>query len=75
MCAMCGWLRAASVCASRVRVIRERIGQNLDCHIAIQLCIARAIYLPHAADADLGGNFIRTDTDAGGEGHRGRRGL
>ena len=38
---------------------RELLRQNLDRDVAIQLRVARAIHLAHAARADLGDDFIR----------------
>src|SRR5262249_54163538 len=52
------------------RVARERIGQHFDRDVALQLRIARAIHLAHAARTDLRANFIRTEASAGGERHR-----
>src|SRR5262249_47805605 len=52
------------------RVARERIWQHFDRDVALQLRIARAIHLAHAARTDLRGNFIRTEASAGGERHR-----
>ena len=52
---MFGWLSAASVCASRLnRARRSAIGanelrQDLDRDVAIELRVARAIDLAHAA--------------------------
>ena len=59
MCAMFGWFSEASVWASRcepgeaVGVVREHgFGQDLERDVAIQLRIARAIHLAHAAGAE-----------------------
>ena len=36
--------------------------------VAIQLRVARAIHLAHAAGADLRGDFVGAEAGAGGEG-------
>ena len=53
-------------------VARDRHGQHLDRHRALQVRIDGAIHLTHAADADLRGDFVRTEARAGGEGHEWR---
>ena len=47
--------------------VRERLGQDLDRDVAIQLCIARAKDMAHTPFADLGGDFIDAEARAGGE--------
>ena len=49
-------------------VAREDIGQHLDRDVAIQLRIARAIDLAHAAGAQGGEDLIRAEAKAGVEG-------
>ena len=74
MCAMFGWFSDASVCASRVNrasrsgSLAKRVGQDLERDIAIQLRVARAIDLSHAAFADRRGDFVDAEAGAGGEG-------
>jgi hypothetical protein len=41
-----------------IRVERKRIGEHFDRHVAIQLRVARAIYLAHAAGAERAHDFI-----------------
>jgi hypothetical protein len=64
---------AASVVEARqpVRILREGTRQDLDGDIAVQLCVAGAIDLPHPADTDLFGNFVGTDPATGSERHVG----
>ena len=50
-------------------VARDRHGQHLDRHRALQVGIDGAIDLTHAADADLRGDFVEAEARAGGEGH------
>src|SRR5204863_7742647 len=47
----------------------DGIGQDLDRHVAIELRVARAIDLAHAAGAEWGDDFVRADARAGSEGH------
>ena len=60
MAAMFGWLSAASVFASRsnphqpVRVVGDRIGQQLDLDVVSELAVVRAIDLAHPACPDGG---------------------
>jgi hypothetical protein len=42
----------------------ERVGQDLDRHVAIQLRVAGFVDLAHAAGADSAGDFVRTKTSA-----------
>ena len=46
-----------------VGVVRERLGKNLDCDVAVQFRIARAIDLSHAPRADVRGDLV--DAEAG----------
>ena len=46
-------------------------GQDLDRHFALQLRIARAIDLAHAAGAELADDFVHADPLTRGEGHWG----
>ncbi len=52
----------------RARDIGDVRGQHLHCHLALQLRIRGPIHLPHPAHADLGGDFVGTESGAGGEG-------
>ena len=52
------------------RIARERGGQHLERDVAMELRIVRAIHLAHAAGADRGDDFVRTDDAAGFETHR-----
>lgn len=58
-----------------ISVVRERFGQDLDRHIPIELRIAGAIHLPHAAFADLSGDVVDAEARAGSESQSRRRGL
>ena len=49
-----------------ISVVRERLGQDLDRDVAIQLRVAGPINLPHAPFADAGDNFVDTETGTGG---------
>ena len=51
-------------------VARERLRQNLQRNVAIQLRVAGAIHLAHAASTDFRGDFVWTAAHAGGQGHR-----
>ena len=74
MCAMFGWFSDASTCASRWKRARRSgssandVGQDLERDVAIQLRVARAIDLAHAAGAEGGEDFVRAEARAGGEG-------
>ncbi len=52
-----------------IRISSERLRQDLDRHITIQLRVPRPVDLPHPAHADLGGHFVRAEARAGGQGH------
>ena len=75
MCAMFGWLRDASTCASRWnRASRSgsapnKIGQDLDRDVAMELRVAGAVDLAHATFADLRGDFVDAETGASRQGH------
>ena len=53
-----------------ISVVRERLGQDLDRDVAIQLRVAGPEDLPHAAFADAGDNFVDTETGTGSKGQR-----
>ena len=48
-------------------VVRDRRQQHLDRDVAIQLGIARAIDLTHAARAEHGDDLVRSEAAADGE--------
>ena len=48
-----------------IDVVRERLGQDLDRDVAIQLRVAGPEDLPHAAFADAGDHFVDTETGTG----------
>ncbi len=50
-------------------IVRKGLGKDLDRDVAIQPRIEGAVHLAHPALADLGGNFIRTETGARKQGH------
>ena len=51
-----------------VGIGHKRLGEDLQRNLAVELRIAGAIHLPHAALADLRGDFIRAEACAGSEG-------
>jgi hypothetical protein len=55
----------------------ERLGQDLDRDVAIQLRVARSVDLAHAACTKQRDDFVRAEASAGGDGHvvAGVRGL
>jgi hypothetical protein len=57
-------LRLALETCEAVGVERERVGDDLQRDVAIQLGIAGAIDLAHAAGAELADDFVRADTRA-----------
>ena len=54
--------------ASRSGSCANASGRILMRDVAIELGVARAIDLAHAAFADLGGDFVDAEAGAGGEG-------
>ena len=52
-----------------IRIERKGVGQDFQRDVAIELRIARAIHLAHAAGAERGQNFIGTEVRAGSERH------
>ena len=50
-------------------VSRYRFGQHLDRDVALELRIARAIHLTHAAHAERGDDFVRAKARASGQWH------
>ena len=65
-------LRFARESRQALPVMRERLGQDLDRHVAIQRGIAHAIDLAHAPFADLGCHYVDAEPGAWGEGQRWR---
>ena len=51
-----------------IRIPGDRCGQHLDGHGPLQIGVSRPIDLAHAAHADLGGDFIRAEAGARGQG-------
>src|SRR5438093_10797525 len=51
-----------------LRVGREEIGQDFERDTTIELCVSSAIHLPHAAFADLRGDFIDAEASTEAEG-------
>ncbi len=61
-------LRFALEARQPIGVLRERLRQDLDRDVAIELRVARAIDLPHAAFADRRSDLVDAETGAGSEG-------
>jgi hypothetical protein len=55
-----------------ISVVRERLGQDLDRHVAIQPRVAGPEDLPRGPFADAGDNFVDTETGTGSKGQRWR---
>ena len=53
-----------------IGIARYRRGQHLDGDRALQVGIGGAIHLAHSTHANLRGDLIRAEADAGFEGHR-----
>ena len=72
---MLEWFRAANVLASRSKrasrsaSMAQRIRQNLDGDLPIKVGVGGAIYLTHAAHADLSDDFVRAKPGARGKCH------
>ena len=62
-------LRFALEAREPIRIGRERVRQDLQRDVAIQLRVARAIDLTHAARAEQRNHFVGTDTSAVANGH------
>jgi hypothetical protein len=52
-----------------LRIVRKRIGENLDGDVTAKVEVRRAIDLAQAAHPDPGANFIRAESDARGNCH------
>jgi hypothetical protein len=48
-------------------VADERLGQDLQCDVAIELGVAGAKHPPHSTFADLSDDFVNADTNTGSE--------
>ena len=62
-------LRFASEPRQPLRIIRKRRRQNLDGDVAIELRVTSAEHFAHTARPDGAGDFIRSETHTGQEGH------
>jgi hypothetical protein len=60
-------LRLAREACDALGIEGNWVGDDLQRDVAIQLGIARAIHLAHAAGAEGGDNLIRAESGAGGE--------
>ena len=61
-------LRFALEAGAAISVVRERLGQDLDRDVAIQLRVARTKHLPHTAFADLRSDLVGAESGAGCKG-------
>ena len=62
-------LRFALEACEPIGIDRERLRKNLDRDVAIQLRIARAIDLAHAAGAEGSDILVNAKASAGGQAH------
>jgi hypothetical protein len=74
MAAMLAWLRAAILRFAMkpidpFGIARVGIGEHLDCDVAVQLRVMRAIDLAHATRADEGEDLVDAKADAGRKAH------
>ena len=53
-----------------VRIVNDRIGQDLDRDVAVEARVARAIDLAHATGAESADDLVGTEAGAGCECHR-----
>ena len=73
MCAIFGWFRDASVCASRVNrasrsaSLANSVRQDFERDVTIQFRVAGAVDHPHPALADLRDDFVDAESGAGSE--------
>src|SRR5215472_15102410 len=49
-------------------ILSECVGQDLQCHVALQFHVARTVNLTHTAGADGRGDLIRAEFCADGDG-------
>ena len=61
-------LRFALEAGEALRILRERLGQHLDRHLAPERGVGGAIDLAHAAGAEGGEDFVGAEAGAGSEG-------
>ncbi len=52
-----------------VRIVNDRVGQDLYCDLALEARVARAVDLAHASCAERADDFVGTDVGAGYECH------
>jgi rhodanese-related sulfurtransferase len=64
-------LRFARERRKAVRLVRERVRQDLERDIASELRIAGAIHLPHSPFADRGDDVVDAEAHTGGQEHAG----
>jgi len=62
-------LRFAREPRDAVGVVAKSLRQDFDRHLAAQTRIMRAIDLPHSSGTEHGDDFVRTELEAGSEGH------
>ena len=62
-------LRFALESSDAIGIVRENVWKNLECDVAIQFGVERAIYLAHTAGADELADFVNTEPDAARKGH------
>jgi hypothetical protein len=54
-----------------LRVVRERVGKNLDCYGAIKAGVTRLVDLPHAATSEKRQDVVGAEAGTWGDGHVG----
>ena len=62
-------LRLALEAGQRVGILREPFGKDLDGDVAVELRVAGAVDLAHAAGAERGKDLVGAESRAGGERH------
>src|SRR4029078_9371951 len=62
----CEDLRLPLEAGEAIRIVGEGIGEDFQRDVAIQLCVAGAIHLAHAARTEGGEDFVRAEMSAGG---------
>jgi len=50
-----------------IGIVRQRLGQDLDRHVTIELGVARTEDLPHATFADRSDDLVDAEAGAGSE--------
>jgi hypothetical protein len=58
-------MRLAREARQVIGIVGQRVGQHLDCDVAIQLGIGGAIHSPHAAFAEFGRDALVRDLRSG----------